>query len=177
MLLLLPGATALQLAQPQVLLPACCRTHGVHHCSVGVARQGGTPALARRGLPFREPFACSHSAGAVPTKQGTWPCAEFTDSPHAPGAAGVVIRSPCVVYQDRAHLPPSSDIRLALVLKFAPAASARDTCAHLGNGMQNGEMMCCRQEKDELRLYGRCWDSYCAWYRLRMRLSLQRCAV
>ena len=50
--------------------------------------------LARRGLPFRESFACSHPACPVLTKRGTRLGAESTDSPHAPCAAGVVIRNP-----------------------------------------------------------------------------------
>jgi hypothetical protein len=59
------------------------------------SREAGRHAwLARRGLPFCEPFPCSHTAGPVLTKQGTRLGAEPTDSPHAPGAAGVIIRSP-----------------------------------------------------------------------------------
>jgi hypothetical protein len=52
MLLLFPGATALQLAQPQVLLPACCRTHGAHHCILGTAQQNGAPGWRGAGCPF-----------------------------------------------------------------------------------------------------------------------------
>jgi hypothetical protein len=51
MLLLVPGATALELARPQALLPACCRTHGVHHCMTA-ARRGGGPAWRGQGCPF-----------------------------------------------------------------------------------------------------------------------------
>ena len=47
MLLLVPGATALELAQPQMLLPACCRTHGAHHCSMLDGRRANGP-----GCPF-----------------------------------------------------------------------------------------------------------------------------
>jgi len=51
MLLLVPGATALDLVQPQVLLPACCRVHGVHHC-MGTTREGSAPAWRAEGCPF-----------------------------------------------------------------------------------------------------------------------------
>ena len=53
MLLLLPGATALELAQPQMLLPACCRTHGAHHCSLGTARHSSGPAWQNAGCPYQ----------------------------------------------------------------------------------------------------------------------------
>jgi hypothetical protein len=52
MMLLLPGATALQLTQPEILLPACCRIHGAHHCSLGSARQNGAPGWRAEGCPF-----------------------------------------------------------------------------------------------------------------------------
>jgi hypothetical protein len=52
MLLLFPGATALQLAQPQILLPACCRTHGAHHCSMGAAQHDSAPGWRGAGCPF-----------------------------------------------------------------------------------------------------------------------------
>jgi hypothetical protein len=52
MLLLVPGATALDLARPQVLLPACCRTHGAHHCVMGGVPQGHGPAWRGMGCPF-----------------------------------------------------------------------------------------------------------------------------
>ena len=61
----------------------------------GSGAAGRHARLARRGLPFREPFACSHPAGPVLTKQRTRPGAEPTHGPHTPAAAGVVIRSPC----------------------------------------------------------------------------------
>jgi hypothetical protein len=52
MLLLVPGATALEQVQPQVLLvPACCRVHGAHHC-MGTSRQGSGPAWRGQGCPF-----------------------------------------------------------------------------------------------------------------------------
>jgi hypothetical protein len=52
MLLLFPGATALQLAQPEILLPACCRTHGAHHCSMDSERQDSAPRWRGAGCPF-----------------------------------------------------------------------------------------------------------------------------
>ena len=52
MLLLVPGATALDLARPQMLLPACCRTHGAHHCIIGTVQQGHGPAWRGPGCPF-----------------------------------------------------------------------------------------------------------------------------
>jgi hypothetical protein len=52
MLLLVPGATALELAQPQVLLPACCRVHGAHHCILGIAQRNTTPAWRGEGCPY-----------------------------------------------------------------------------------------------------------------------------
>ena len=52
MLLLVPGATALDLAQPQLLLPACCRVHGAHHCSMGTQHTGSGPAWGGQGCPF-----------------------------------------------------------------------------------------------------------------------------
>jgi hypothetical protein len=51
MLLLVPGATALDLARPQVLLPACCRVHGAHHC-MATTPQGSGPAWRGEGCPF-----------------------------------------------------------------------------------------------------------------------------
>jgi hypothetical protein len=59
MLLLFPGATALQLTPSQVLLPACCRTHGAHHCSMGTARQNSAPGWRGEGCPFAN---LSHAA-------------------------------------------------------------------------------------------------------------------
>jgi hypothetical protein len=58
MLLLVPGGTTLALAQPQVLLPACCRVHGAHHCK-GEAVQGGGAAWRGQGCPFAN---LSHAA-------------------------------------------------------------------------------------------------------------------
>lgn len=52
MLLLVPGATALDLARPQVLLPACCRAHGAHHCVMASVPQDHGPALRGAGCPF-----------------------------------------------------------------------------------------------------------------------------
>ena len=51
MLLLVPGATALDLGQAQALLPTCCRAHGAHHCTA-TAHQGGGPAWRAEGCPF-----------------------------------------------------------------------------------------------------------------------------
>jgi hypothetical protein len=59
MLLLFPGATALQLAQPEILLPACCRTHGAHRCSMGTVRQNSAPGWRGQGCPFAN---LSHAA-------------------------------------------------------------------------------------------------------------------
>jgi hypothetical protein len=53
MLLLVPGATALDLAQQQVLLPACCRVHGAHHC-IGTRLQGSGAAWRGNGCPFAD---------------------------------------------------------------------------------------------------------------------------
>jgi hypothetical protein len=50
-LLLVPGATALDLARPQMLLPACCRIHGAHHC-MATTPQGSGPAWRGEGCPF-----------------------------------------------------------------------------------------------------------------------------
>jgi hypothetical protein len=58
MLLLVPGATALELAQPQLLLPACCRVHGAHHCMVH-RQSGNAPAWRGAGCPFA---SLSHAA-------------------------------------------------------------------------------------------------------------------
>ncbi|HEX6771753.1 MAG TPA: hypothetical protein VF126_06990 [Acidobacteriaceae bacterium] len=52
MLLLVPGATALELARPQLLLPACCRTHGAHHCVTGSVQHEHGPAWRGAGCPF-----------------------------------------------------------------------------------------------------------------------------
>jgi hypothetical protein len=51
MLLLVPGATALDLARPQMLLPACCRIHGAHHC-MATTRQSGGPAWRGEACPL-----------------------------------------------------------------------------------------------------------------------------
>jgi hypothetical protein len=58
MLLLVPGATALELARPQALLPACCRTHGAHHCVTAAVPRSG-PAWRGHGCPFSN---LSHTA-------------------------------------------------------------------------------------------------------------------
>lgn len=51
MLLLVPGATVLDLATPQVLLPACCRVHGAHRC-MGTAQEHSAPGWRGQGCPF-----------------------------------------------------------------------------------------------------------------------------
>jgi hypothetical protein len=84
MLLLFPGATTLQLAQPQILLPACCRTHGAHHCSMGDARHdsspNGVPGWRGQGCPFGNlqhaaillaPYLPATQAGVSRTLQAT----------------------------------------------------------------------------------------------------------
>jgi hypothetical protein len=111
--------------------------------------------LARRRLPLREPSACSHSAGAVLTKQGTGPRAKPAGSPDVLGATGVGIGSPWWSTRiARTALHPLTFVSRWFEFAFAVSAT-RNACAHLSNRMQNGEMMCCRQEKGELRLYGR----------------------
>jgi hypothetical protein len=85
MMLLVPGATALDLGQPQVLLPACCRTHGEHHCMT-VAHQGGGPAWRGDGCPFAKlthpaillvPYLPTAGPGIAQSPQATvTPCAE-----------------------------------------------------------------------------------------------------
>jgi hypothetical protein len=59
MLLLVPGATALDLAQPQLLLPACCRVHGAHHCMMGNDHPSPGPTWRGQGCPFAN---LSHAA-------------------------------------------------------------------------------------------------------------------
>ena len=53
---LLPSATVLALAAPQQLLPICCRTHGVHACSMGVllstAPADAAPTLRQPACPY-----------------------------------------------------------------------------------------------------------------------------
>lgn len=79
MLLLVPGATALELAQPQVLLPACCRVHGKHHC-MGAAVEGSGPAWRGQGCPFTNlahaaillaPYLPAAQPGVAGTEQTT----------------------------------------------------------------------------------------------------------
>jgi hypothetical protein len=79
MLLLVPGATALELAQPQVLLPACCRVHGKHHC-MGSAVEGSGPAWRGHGCPFTNlahaaillaPYLPAAQPGVARTQQAT----------------------------------------------------------------------------------------------------------
>jgi hypothetical protein len=57
LVLLMPGAAALDLGQPQQLLPACCRTHGAHHCALAadagaLAAAPGAPAWKAPGCPW-----------------------------------------------------------------------------------------------------------------------------
>jgi hypothetical protein len=79
MLLLVPGATALELARPQALLPACCRIHGAHHCTAA-AVQGGGPAWRGHGCPFANlshaamllaPYLPATQAGVARTLEAT----------------------------------------------------------------------------------------------------------
>jgi hypothetical protein len=88
MLLLIPGATALQLAQPQVLLPACCRAHGAHHC-MGTTRQGSGPAWRGQGCPFANlPHAAILLAPYLPARApGLARIRQSTETPSAEHAA------------------------------------------------------------------------------------------
>ena len=70
MLLLVPIATALELAQPQMLLPACCRTHGAHHCSMLAARRASGLGWQAPGCPFAH---LQHAAVVLPTYLPTAP--------------------------------------------------------------------------------------------------------
>jgi hypothetical protein len=92
MLLLLPGATALELAQPQMLLPACCRTHGSHHCSLGTAQRSSGPVWQNTGCPYQ------HLAHAA------------------------VLLSPCVPAAPAVSLRTHSEARLAAAEHAAVAA-------------------------------------------------------
>ena len=76
MLLLVPGATALELARPQVLLPACCRIHGAHHC-MATTRAEQRSCLARRSLPVCKPDARGDFAGAVSAGYAAGPGPHF----------------------------------------------------------------------------------------------------
>src|ERR1700760_856538 len=102
MLVFLSGATALQLARPQVLFPSCCRTHGAHHCSVGVARQGGTPAWRGEGCPFAN---LSHAAILL--------------VPYLPSSETGLARSPHTAHT---HLPQQAS--LSAVLAALPGSRA-----------------------------------------------------
>ncbi|MGI8770306.1 MAG: hypothetical protein ACR2JE_02610 [Acidobacteriaceae bacterium] len=67
--LLLPAATALSLAAPQSLLPACCRAHGAHHCAMRSAENGaGQHGLQLRGVacPFAHPSLAVLTVPALP---------------------------------------------------------------------------------------------------------------
>jgi hypothetical protein len=59
MLLLVPGATALELMQPQMLLPICCRTAGAHHCSSGITAHHHGPSWRSAQCKFAH---LSHAA-------------------------------------------------------------------------------------------------------------------
>src|ERR1700760_4267868 len=57
--LLLPAATAVSLAAPQAVLPACCRTHGAHHCVVALEGRiagAGTVQFRAPACPFSHPL-------------------------------------------------------------------------------------------------------------------------
>ena len=88
MLLLVPGATALELAQPQVLLPACCRVHGAHHC-MGTTRQGSGPAWRGHGCPFTNlPHAAILLAPHLPARvPGLARIQQLAETPSAEQAA------------------------------------------------------------------------------------------
>jgi hypothetical protein len=102
MLLLLPGATALELVQPQMLLPACCRTHGAHHCSLDIARRSSGPAWQNAGCPYQH---LAHAAVLL--------------SPCVPAEPGAAHRS----YAE-ARLAPAEHAALAAWLAGLPASRA-----------------------------------------------------
>lgn len=102
MLLLLPGATALELAQPQMLLPACCRTHGAHHCSLGTARHSSEPAWQNAGCPYQH---LTHAAVLL--------------SPYVPAVQAATFRT-----HAEARLPAAEHAALAAWLAGLPASRA-----------------------------------------------------
>ena len=89
MLLLVPGATALQLARPQILLPACCRTHGAHHCTMGTAQRNSAPGWRGEACPFANlQHAAILLAPYLPAIQaGLSRTAQITETPSAEHAA------------------------------------------------------------------------------------------
>jgi hypothetical protein len=69
-------------ADPQALLPACCRRNGAHHCF------GMGSAAASDGLALNAPACPVYPAPSTPLRLATAvPCA-----PHAPSAA--LLRAP-----------------------------------------------------------------------------------
>jgi hypothetical protein len=102
MVLLVPGATALQVAQPQVLLPACCRTHGAHHCSMRAAAQSGAPAWRGEKCPFS---GMTHAAILL--------------APYLPAAQPGLARTPQMV-----ETPSAEDAALSAFLAGLPGSRA-----------------------------------------------------
>jgi hypothetical protein len=106
MLLLVPGATALTLAQPQILLPACCRIHGAHHC-MGEPVQGGAPAWRGHGCPFAN---LSHAAILLaPYLPATQPGMGRTQQATATSAAEHAALSAFLAGLPGSRAPPSLD--------------------------------------------------------------------
>jgi hypothetical protein len=100
MLLLVPGATALDLAQSQVLLPACCRVHGAHHC-MGTTLHSG-PAWRGEGCPFAN---LTHAAVLL--------------APYVPSSGTGIARTPQV-----ADTPTAEHAALSAFLAGLPASRA-----------------------------------------------------
>jgi hypothetical protein len=76
---MLPTATVVSLAAPDLLIPVCCRTHGAHHCMMmammgGVAAAASGPQLSPPGCPYRygfHPFTQSPVTAAEQSRSGT----------------------------------------------------------------------------------------------------------
>ncbi len=137
MLLLVPGATALELARPQVLLPACCRIHGAHHC-MATARQSSGPAWRGQGCPFAN---LSHAAillaPYLPAMHaGPWP--------HAAGDRDTLRGTRRVVGVPRrsARIARPSFLSLTRTLRWSVASPA----LHAGSASA-----CCAHEQRDIR--------------------------
>ncbi len=175
MLLLVPGATALELARPQLLLPACCRVHGAHHCMAG-PQSGNAPALARSGLPICQPVARRHSAGAVSAGDAARTCLCFAD------IEDVFCRACCVIGIScgTPGIPRASFLRLTFLLR---GSELRSHCERgisprtPSNGMHEGDRLCSKEEQGELYSLRRRCASCCALYRAPARQCWRRCAV